>query len=421
MANELIKCPECGAEFPLSQAISHDLEIAIAKKYEKTIKELKDETQKSVESKEKEITERYEKEQKCLEEKSRREKEDALKQLEVEMKHIEEYAKKRAKEALDIEIKDLREMLAERDKKLIESQKAELELRRKQRELEEKEKTIELEMMRKVDEERRKILESAQKNFEDQHRLKDAEKDKQLADMCRQIEDLKRKAEQGSQKMQGEVLELELEQLLKNEFLFDDINSVSSGIKGADIIQIVKTQTGRECGKILWETKRAKNWSDEWLQKLKDNQRSAKADLAVIVSETLPKGLHHFRQIETVWVTDIPSAISLGLALRTLLIQINKAREIETGKEEKKEVVYNYLMGIEFRNRVQAIMEAFIAMKKDLDSEKRAMESIWSKRDKQIEKVVLNIAGMRGDLEGIVGASLPSIKLLELPSVNEAD
>jgi len=275
--------------------------------------------------------------------------------------------------------------------------------------------------MRKVDEERRKILESAQKNFEDQHRLKDAEKDKQLADMCRQIEDLKRKAEQGSQKMQGEVLELELEQLLKNEFLFDDINSVSSGIKGADIIQIVKTQTGRECGKILWETKRAKNWSDEWLQKLKDNQRSAKADLAVIVSETLPKGLHHFRQIETVWVTDIPSAISLGLALRTLLIQINKAREIETGKEEKKEVVYNYLMGIEFRNRVQAIMEAFIAMKKDLDSEKRAMESIWSKRDKQIEKVVLNIAGMRGDLEGIVGASLPSIKLLELPSVNEAD
>ena len=421
MANELIKCPECGAEFPLSQAISHDLEIAIAKKYEKTIKELKDETQKSVESKEKEITERYEKEQKRLEEKSRREKEDALKQLEVEMKHIEEYAKKRAKEALDIEIKDLREMLAERDKKLIESQKVELELRRKQRELEEKEKTIELEMMRKVDEERRKILESAQKNFEDQHRLKDAEKDKQLADMCRQIEDLKRKAEQGSQKMQGEVLELELEQLLKNEFLFDDINSVSSGIKGADIIQIVKTQTGRECGKILWETKRAKNWSDEWLQKLKDNQRSAKADLAVIVSETLPKGLHHFRQIETVWVTDIPSAISLGLALRTLLIQINKAREIETGKEEKKEVVYNYLMGIEFRNRVQAIMEAFIAMKKDLDSEKRAMESIWSKRDKQIEKVVLNIAGMRGDLEGIVGASLPSIKLLELPSVNEAD
>jgi len=421
MANELIKCPECGAEFPLSQAISHDLEIAIAKKYEKTIKELKDETQKSVESKEKEITERYEKEQKRLEEKSRREKEDALKQLEVERKHIEEYAKKRAKEALDIEIKDLREMLAERDKKLIESQKVELELRRKQRELEEKEKTIELEMMRKVDEERRKILESAQKNFEDQHRLKDAEKDKQLADMCRQIEDLKRKAEQGSQKMQGEVLELELEQLLKNEFLFDDINSVSSGIKGADIIQIVKTQTGRECGKILWETKRAKNWSDEWLQKLKDNQRSAKADLAVIVSETLPKGLHHFRQIETVWVTDIPSAISLGLALRTLLIQINKAREIETGKEEKKEVVYNYLMGIEFRNRVQAIMEAFIAMKKDLDSEKRAMESIWSKRDKQIEKVVLNIAGMRGDLEGIVGASLPSIKLLELPSVNEAD
>lgn len=419
MASELIKCPECGAEFPLSQAISHDIEIAIAKKYEKTIKELKEEAQKNIESREKELTERYEKEQKRLEEKSKKEREDALKQLDAERKIIEEQAKKRARETLDVEIKDLKESLAERDKKLAESQKTELELRKKQRELEQKEKTIDLEVLRKVDEERQKILDSAQKNFEDQHRLKDAEKDKQLADMCRQIEDLKRKAEQGSQKMQGEVLEVELEQSLKNEFPFDDIDSVSSGIKGADIIQIVKTQTGKECGKILWETKRTKNWSDEWIQKLKDDQRSAKADLAVIVSEALPKGFHHFRQLDTVWVTDIPSAISLGLALRTLLIQIHRTREIQTGKEEKKEVVYNYLMGIEFRNRVQAIMEAFIAMKKDLDSEKRAMEGVWAKRDKQIEKVILNIAGMRGDLEGIVGTALPSIKLLELPAATE--
>ncbi|HIE15167.1 TPA: DUF2130 domain-containing protein, partial [Candidatus Bathyarchaeota archaeon] len=246
--------------------------------------------------------------------------------------------------------------------------------------------------------------------------LKDLEKDKQINDMRLKIEELKRKVDQGSQKIQGEVLELELEELLKDEFPFDDIDPISSGVKGADIIQTVKTQAGRVCGKILWETKRTKNWNDGWIQKLKDDQRNAKADLAVIVSEVLPEDFHHFRQIDNIWVTDIPSAISLGLALRTLLIQVVRTKAIQVGKEETKDIVYNYLTGSEFRNRVQAIMDSFIAMKRDLDSERRAMERIWAKREKQIERVVLNIAGMRGDLEGIVGLSLPTIKLLELPN-----
>lgn len=271
-------------------------------------------------------------------------------------------------------------------------------------------------MSRKLDIERQQIREKAMREVEEMYKLKDLEKDKQINDMRLKIEELKRKVDQGSQKIQGEVLELELEELLKDEFPFDDIDPISSGVKGADIIQTVKTQAGRVCGKILWETKRTKNWNDGWIQKLKDDQRNAKADLAVIVSEVLPEDFHHFRQIDNIWVTDIPSAISLGLALRTLLIQVVRTKAIQVGKEETKDIVYNYLTGSEFRNRVQAIMDSFIAMKRDLDSERRAMERIWAKREKQIERVVLNIAGMRGDLEGIVGLSLPTIKLLELPN-----
>ena len=376
MTQEVIKCPKCGTAIKLSEAISRDIEADIKKKYEKEM-ELR---------------------------------------LQEERKRLEIKVKKEVEESQRLEIFDLKAQLAEKAKRLEQAEQHELELRKRQRALEEKEKAFELEMNRKLDIERQQIKEKAMREVEEMYKLKDLEKDKQINDMRRKIEELKRKADQGSQKIQGEVLELELEELLKNEFPFDDIDPISSGIKGADIIQTVKTQAGRVCGKILWETKRTKNWNDGWIQKLKDDQRNAKADLAVIVSEVLPEGFHHFRQIDNIWVTDIPSAISLGLALRTLLIQVARTKSIQAGKEETKDIVYNYLTGSEFRNRVQAIMDSFIAMKKDLDSERRAMERIWAKREKQIERVVLNIAGMRGDLEGIVGLSLPSIKLLELPS-----
>ncbi|MBU1152485.1 DUF2130 domain-containing protein [bacterium] len=452
MAQETIKCPKCGELIKLSEAISHDIEIAIKTKYEKEIEERLKEEKSQIELKVKkearesvglelaDLKEQLTEKNKKLEEIQRQEldlrkrerqlgeKEEVLaKQFEtyekelkekwlLEKKGIEEKVKKEAENAQKIQLTDLQEQIKEKSERLEKAQQQEIELRKQQRQLEEDKKAFELESNRKLDTERQKIAEKVAVELEQSHRLRDAEKDKQMTDMRKQIEELKRKAEQGSQKLQGEVLELELEQLLKDDFPFDEIDSVSSGVKGADISHIVKTQSGRICGKILWETKRTKIWSDGWIQKLKDDQREAKADLAVIVSEILPKGFHHFRQIDGVWVTDIPSALSLALALRVILIQVARTREIQTGKEEKMEIVYNYLTGIEFRNRVQAIMEGFIAMKQDLDSEKRAMTSIWAKREKQIERVIQNIAGMHGELEGIAGSSLPVVKMLELPS-----
>ena len=375
MTKETIKCPDCGAVIELSEAISHDIEVRLKQQYENEIGKTK--------------------------------------------KAIEEKAKKEAQESLNIKISDLNEQLEEKTKNLKEAQRQELELRKRQRELVEKEEKLELELSRKIDAERQKIIQKTSKEFEETHRLKDAEKDKQLDDMKKQIDELKRKSEQGSQQMQGEVLELELEESLKEEFPFDVIEPVAKGVKGGDIIQTVKTQSGRICGKILWETKRTKNWSDSWIQKLKDDQRDAKADLAILVSETLPKGFHHFRLISGVWVTDILSAVSLALALRVVLIQVARERETQVGKKEKMELAYNYLTGQEFRNRVEAIVESFTAMKADLEAERRAMLKIWAKREKQIERVISNAAGMHGDLQEIAGSSLPTIKILELPNDDE--
>ena len=375
MTKETIKCPDCGAVIELSEAISHDIEVRLKQQYENEIGKTK--------------------------------------------KAIEEKAKKEAQESLNIKISDLNEQLEEKTKNLKEAQRQELELRKRQRELVEKEEKLELELSRKIDAERQKIIQKTSKEFEETHRLKDAEKDKQLDDMKKQIDELKRKSEQGSQQMQGEVLELELEESLKEEFPFDVIEPVAKGVKGGDIIQTVKTQSGRICGKILWETKRTKNWSETWIQKLKDDQRDAKADLAILASESLPKGLQHFRLISGVWVTDILSAVSLALALRVVLIQVARERVTQVGKKEKMELAYNYLTGQEFRNRVEAIVESFTAMKMDLEAERRAMLKIWAKREKQMERVISNAAGMHGDLQEIAGSSLPAIKMLELPNDDE--
>lgn len=386
MSQDFIKCPKCGEIIPLSEALSHDIEERARQKYEKQLSEKETEYQT---------------------------------RLKKQRGDLEANLKKQAEEAVGAEITDLKAQAEDASRKLKQARENELALRKKQRELEEKEKTLELETARKIDEERGKIESSVVMRIEEQHKLRDAEKDKKLSDALRQVEELKRKMEQGSQQAQGEALELELEELFKREFPFDVIEPVSKGIRGADIIQTVKTQSGRACGKILWETKRVKNWSESWIPKLKDDQRDAKADIAVLVSEALPAGFHHFRQIDGIWVTDIPSALSLALALRMVLVQVANAKEIESGKDDKKDLIYRYVTGVEFRNRVIAIIDAFRAMKEELEAEKRAMQRIWGSREKQIERIISNTAGMYGDLEGLAGPALQQIKILELPGGDE--
>ncbi len=413
MSEQVITCPYCNKEIPLSEAIFHEMREKLQKEFEDQSKKKEQQLSKMEQSlllKEKEL----ENSKKSLNE-------QVAEKVKLEKEKIEREAKQKAKESVNVELKDLSEEIEEKEKQLQESQKAELELRKDRRRLEEGKKNFELEMTRKLDEERKKIQDEILMKASEDHRLKDREKEKQINDMRTQIEELKRKAEQGSQQTQGEVLELELEDILKSNFPLDQIEPVPKGIRGADILQKVHSQSGHYSGTIIWELKRTKAWSNGWIEKLKDDQREVKAEIAVLMSTTLPKEIKNFALLKGVWITNHASIIGLATALRLSLIQVANTKMAVVGKNEKMEVLYNYLSGPEFRQKIEAMVETFVSMKKDLDQEKRAMTKNWSKREKQIERVVHNISGMYGDMEGIIGASLPQIKSLELKSLTGGD
>ncbi len=470
-----IKCPNCGELIPVSETISHQIA-------EKTRAELKAETlrqQKAFAAREKGLEEKEGALEKTLQDrlkaeqakitkeaekkardavsleiedlkkqtaekdqklgvlqkaelelrKQKRELEEREKTLDLELQRklgeegqrIKAETTKEIREAVSVEIKDLKERAAEKDLKLAEAEKAELELRKQKRELEEKSKTLELEVARKIDAERAKIQEDTARQLQEEHRLKDAEKDKKLQDAVKANEELRRKLQQGSQQTQGEVLELELEELIKASFPSDEVEPVPKGIGGADIIHKIMNRSGHLCGIIVWESKHTKAWSDGWVQKLKDNQREVKADIAVLVSEALPKDCKGFGQYSGVWVSNSQSAISLAVALRSQLIEVAMTKLAAVGKNEKMEVLYQYLSGSEFKQRVEAIVEAFVSMQKDLQDERRVTERRWARREKQIQKVISNTSGMYGDFQGLIGSSLQSIPLLASGGSDSSD
>ncbi|MBU4320617.1 MAG: DUF2130 domain-containing protein [Nitrospinae bacterium] len=411
MPDQTINCPYCNKEIPLTETLFHQVKENLRKEFEDKTKE-----------KEHELAKR----EKLLEEKAKiiKDSEKVIEQrvsekLKAEKEKLKQDAKKEAEADLLVDMKDLQEQAIEKDKKLQKAQETELELRKRVREAEEARKNTELEVARRMDQEKEQIEQKAIEIFTEKHRLDDLGKDKKIADMTKKIEDLERLSKQGSMQTQGEVLELDLEALLKTRFPVDEIEPVPKGIRGADILQKVYSRNGQHCGTIAWETKRTKAWSDSWISKLKDDQREVKAEIAVIVTETMPKDVSPFTQIEGVWITNFSLSGSLAEVLRTGLIQVSQAKLSAVGKNEKMEVLYNYLSGPEFKQKVEAIVETFKSMKEDLDQEKRAIIKNWAKREKQIERVITNTAVMYGDLQGIIGASLPQIKLLELEREEE--
>ena len=355
---------------------------------------------------------------------------DKLKQIEHERKKIEDEAFTRAMKQSEIntsklknqlnesqrekelERKILEERLAEKENKLREATDKELQIRKEKNKLEEEKRNFEIEKQRQLDEERKRIYEEAGKKATEEQQHIIAQLQKQLSDATKAKDLLARKLEQGSEQTQGEVLELKLEEILRTEFPYDEIVPVPKGVTGADIIQKVIDRSSRECGQIVWESKKTKAWSNGWIQKLKDDQRAIKADIAVIVSAVLPEDVKGCAFRDGVWVCDIKLSTALATALRMNLESITREKNMSVGKNEKMEILYAYLTGVEFKQRVEAIVEAFTTMKAGLDKEKIAYQKIWAEREKQIQKVIANTVGMYGDLSGLV--TLPQIKTLEL-------
>jgi hypothetical protein len=224
---------------------------------------------------------------------------------------------------------------------------------------------------------------------------------------------MKRKAEQGSMQLQGEVQELLLEELLRDHFPYDAINEVGKGIEGADCILTVRNHLGNECGKIIFESKRTKNFSNSWVEKLKNDMRNTQSDVAILVTQAYPKDMSCFGEKDGVWICSFAEVIALTTALRHTIMRVADTKLAEENKGDKMHLLYNYLTGTEFRQQIETIVEGFLSLRNSITKERIQMEKIWKEREKQLEKVLISTAGLYGSVKGIAGASIGNIPLLE--------
>jgi hypothetical protein len=405
-----LTCPNCGTEIRLEEAVTHRIREQLQREFNAEVGK----REKSLADRETKVA--------ALQAALTKDKETLEQEIELRLQtrsiEVRQQAQKQAEDTLAFQLKDLRAQLGEKHRKLAEAMNAELELRKKQRELESRQQELEFEVARKIDQERDAIRREARATSAEEERSRLSEKDKLISDLQTQIDVLKQKAEQGSQQLQGEVFELELEFLLKQRFPSDEIMPVLKGTRGADLRQLVKTTGQTVCGTIIWETKRTRNWSQGWISKLKDDQRAQAAELAVLVTESLPENVKTFEFMNGIWVTAPSCALALGAALRQGLLAVANERLAANGKSGKIDQLYNYLAGIEFRQKIEAIVEAFVAMQTDLETEKRLFAKTWAKREKQITQVITNTAEMYGSVQGVVGQStLPEIECLALPGL----
>lgn len=413
-ADEVIVCPKCEHHFPLSESITRQTIERYESEFDAAFSAQKKELEESIEKEaERKATKQFAEKIALLQEQLQDSKvaEEETKKLIVK---VQLEAKVKAQEEFESEKKALSEELLEKDGKLNEFRTQELELRKQMRLVDERQANLEIELQRKLEDERSKMAEQIGASEAARFSFKEAEYKKKIEDALKANEDLTRKLNQGSQQLQGEVLELELEHILATSFLHDKIDEVKKGQRGADVVQTVMTQQGQACGKIIWEAKRAENWSDKWLHKLKDDQQEALADIAVLVSTVMPKGADELIvRFGDVWVVSPHVIKPVAEMLRVVLLEANKLKMVNTGRNEKMELLYNYLSSAQFSQKVRTMLEAFEAMRSDLEAEKRSMQRIWAKRQTQIERVTISMTTVVGELQGIAHEALPQLGNIE--------
>jgi len=403
--NSTIKCPNCKHEFPIGNALALEIENEIKARYLKRFNEDKQalEAEKARLAKETETLKlQAENQDKLLSDKVRLAKEQ-----------LTEEARKKAAEEMNQRFEMLNKELVEKSQRLKDSEGKELEFLKKQREIQEREERLKLELEKQLLERQKEIEEKAKKMEGERFELKVKELEKKLEDQVQMAETMRRKMEQGSMQLQGEVQELALEELLRGSFPFDRIEEVSKGVKGADCMQIVINAQAIECGKIIYESKRTKAFTNEWIEKLKTDMRNQQADLAVIVSETLPRDMSSFGFKDGVWICRFNEVKALAHLLRDSLLRISQAMLSQENKGDKMHMLYDYLTGNEFRQHIEAVVEGFVSMKETIGREKLQMEKLWKEREKQLEKVLLNTTQFYGSIKGIAGNAVGDLKLLE--------
>ena len=349
--------------------------------------------------------------------------EEARKQIELEKKklqqELQDSIRKDVASDFENQLKMLQQNAADTEEKLKEARKKELDFLQKEQQLKTKEEELELSVQRQLIEERSKLKEQLQKEEsekaslkEQEYQLRMKELEKQLDDQKKLAEEMRRKSEQGSMQLQGEVQELMLEEMLQSTFTFDKIEPVGKGVRGADCIQTVHNRFGNEVGRIIYESKRTKDFANDWIEKLKADMRTLGADVAVIVTQAFPKDMERFGEKDGVYICSFSEVKSVALLLRDALLKIYEAKKSQENKGDKMVMLYDYLTGTEFNEQWKAIREGFLSMKLSIQRERDAMEKLWKAREKQLEKVLLNAAYIRGSVEGIAGTDV-NLNLLE--------
>ena len=413
---QTIGCPQCGYEMKVTESLAAPLIAAVERKYQQQMRE----QQAAIAGREQEVLTRSAELEKQSADAERRMAEQVRVRLDAERKQVAAEEADRAKQMVAGELerqagelKDREVRLESLSSKLKVAQEQEAAFLRERRALEDERRELKLQVERQVQQELDAVRRQAKTQAEEQMGLQVRDKDEAIQVLRRQIDELKRKAEQGSQQAQGEVLEVQAEQQLRARFPMDDIQPVPKGQFGGDLLHTVRDAAGQPCGTILWEFKRTQNWSQGWLAKLRGDQRAAGAELAVLATQTLPRDLSLFDHIEGVWVSSLACTLPVAVALRQALMELARVRRAGEGEQTKAQEVYSYLTGPQFRHRVETIAEKFTDMRADLDQERKFMERQWAKREKQLELVLKASEGINGDLQAIAGRTLDAIDALQ--------
>ena len=392
-----IKCPHCGTQFEPNDAIREEVEKELRTKAADWQKKKNEEYQLKLDEEKKRL-----------------------------QQSLEENIRKNIAADFENKLRLLEQNNKDTEEKLKQARQQQLEFMKKEQELKNREAELELSVQKKLQEEREKLSVEIRKLEEQRIAARETEFQLRLKEMEEKLEaqkkladEMKRKAEQGSMQLQGEAQELALEEMLKAAFPFDAITEVGKGVRGADCLQIVRNNFGQECGKIIYESKRTTAFAADWIEKLKADMRSQGADMAVIVTKTMPKDMDSFGFRDGVWICSFAEVKALAAVLRDGVIRVFSASKSQENRGDKMHLLYNYLTSREFAEQWQAIREGFMSMKLSIQKERDAMEKLWKAREKQLEKVLLNAAHVRGSIEGISGTDV-DLNLLESGSTEEA-
>ncbi len=405
-----IKCPNCGAKIDVQAIVYHQVEQKI---YQENL-EAKKQFEIELAQKRNEYKQAFESlkaEQESFEKKIEQATKESLRQ---ERQKLQESLKQEFAQEYQEAILNMKKELEEKSNQVKELNLTKVEIEKLKREKEEVESRIKVQEQERLAKEMVRFKEKLHQEMESQNEMRFREKEQQLEQLKKQLQEAQRKVELGSQQLQGEVQELAIEEYLKMQFPLDDILEVKKGAYGGDCLQIVHTREMQNCGKIYYESKRTKEFQRTWIEKFKADMRRENADVGVIVSEAMPKELERMGLLEGVWICTFEEFKALCAVLRESVIKVQNARKSQENKQDKMSLLYHYLTSSEFKMQIEAIVEGFVQMQSDLDSEKRAMQRLWKQREKQIQKVLENTIGMYGSLKGIAGNAIGDVKALEL-------